>query len=99
MRVKVIPLREMGRSMKRDAVAKVPKYVGDLSVEEERDHELGRPVVRARLMDVTSGVEADILPRLGDVRLLWARKETMRITGFERIGGVDYAQTWSVEVG
>jgi hypothetical protein len=99
MRVKVTPLRERGRNLNRDAVFKKPKYVGDLRVDEHRDPELGRPLVYARLMDVASGVETDVLPQLGDARLLWAAKGSMRLAGFERIEGADYAQTWSVELG
>ncbi len=99
MRVKVTPMRQKGRNLNRDASRNQPKYLGDLRVEELRDPELGRPLVCARLTDMVSGIETDVLPQLGDARLLWAAKDTMRLSGFERVEGADYAQTWSVELG
>jgi hypothetical protein len=98
MRVKVTPMRQKGRNLHREAVLQQPKYLGDLRVDELRDPELGRPIVYARLTDMATGIETDVLPQLGDARLLWAAKDTMRLAGFERIEGTDYAQTWSVEL-
>lgn len=97
MRVRVHTLRRHGRQLKREDFDAVPPFVGVLKVTEARDHELSRPVIRAKLVDITTGTETDVLPELSDARLLWLEKEKMRLTGFERIGGIDYAQTWSVE--
>ncbi len=69
-----------------------------LRVAEERDHELGRPVLRARLLDTQRGTEADLLPDLSDARLLWAENNRLRFAGFERVDNANYAQTWEVEV-
>jgi len=98
MRVHVRPLRVKGRNLNRDELKGSPPYVGVLKVAEGRDPELGRPVVRARLIDQVSGTEADVLPQLCDARLLWAEDGKLRLAGFERIDAADYAQTWSVEL-
>lgn len=98
MRVRVRLLRQRGRLLHRAEHAELPGYVGDLSVAEFRDIELGRPVVRARLRDIQSGVRRDILPELSDATLLWAEQNKLRLSGFERVDDADYAQTWSVEL-
>jgi hypothetical protein len=98
MRVHVRPLRLRGRNLNRDELKDFPPYMGVLKVAETRDHELGRPVVRARLIDPVAGTEADVLPELCDARLLWAEGTSMRLTGFERIEAADYMQTWTVEL-
>lgn len=98
MRVKVKPLQKLGRLLHRLQVNTQPASVGTLRVIEERDAELGRLVLRARLLDPNSGVAADLLPDLSDVRLLWMESQRLRLTGFERIDKVNYAQTWEVEV-
>lgn len=98
MRVQVRPLRAKGRNLNRDELKDLPPFLGTLKVAEARDHELGRPVVRARLLDITTGTNADVLPELCDARLLWAEGKKWRLTGFERIDAADYMQTWSVEL-
>ncbi len=97
MRVKVRPLRRRGKNLPRSYVYEAPAHVGELSVSEARDHELARPVMRARLLDVT-GTEADLLPQLSDVELIWVRNNEIRLKGIERIDDMDVAQSWSVEV-
>jgi hypothetical protein len=99
MRVKVRPLRKEGRLLWSDAVEfKAPGYAGMLTVDEKRDSMLGRTLARAKLTGITAGTDTDLLPELLDVRLLWAREQKMRLVGFERIGDVDYSQTWAIEV-
>lgn len=98
MRVKVTQLRAMGKNLNRSAQVHVPRYTGDLWVDRHQDPELSRPLLQARLTDVTTGVETDVLPVLDDAQLIWAGKGAMRLTGFERVDGADYAQTWSVEL-
>lgn len=97
MRVKVRPLRSKGKNLPRSHAYEAPAHVGELSVSESRDHELARPVTRARLLDLT-GTESDVLPQLSDVALLWVRNNEIRLKGFERIDDMDVAQTWVVEV-
>ena len=97
MRVKVRPMRREGRNLHQKEHLALPPFVGELSVVEGRDHELGRQVLRARLLN-TGGTEHDLLPELSDARLLWASDNKMRFSGFERVDKAAYAQTWSVEV-
>ena len=97
MRVKVNPLRELGRNLHSQMTPR-PSFSGELRVGPERDHELGREVLRARLLDVSQGTGVDLLPDLSDAQLLWAEKGRMRLTGVERLDGASYAQTWSIEV-
>lgn len=98
MRVKVRPLRKEGRLLVSSENPKAPGFAGILSVEEKRDHVSGRTLARAKLTGISTGPDTDLLPELLDARLLWAQDSKMRVSGFERIGGVEYAQTWSVEV-
>lgn len=96
MRVQVRPLRRQGRNMPSKEHMALPPSVGILAVNEQRDIELGRNTVRARLVDDKSG--NDVLPELTSANLIWVDKNRMRLTGLERIDKADYAQTWSIEV-
>jgi hypothetical protein len=98
MRVKVRPMRRAGRNLHQKEQMALPPFVGELTVAEARDPELGRPVLRARLQDLAGSSSCDILPELSDVQLLWAMDQKMRLSGFECIDKAAYAQTWSVEV-
>lgn len=97
MRVKVKLLQNRGRALKRPELLSVPAYEGVLKVTEERDYDLSRAVVRARVLQLTAGLQTDVLPELSDARLVWAENGKMRLTGFEEIDGAAYAQTWAVE--
>jgi hypothetical protein len=88
-------MRRFGRQFLGNEYNALPPHVGVLRVGEVRDLSLQRQVVRAQLMDLRN--EADVIPVLNDVRLLWAQDGKMRLTGLERVDSVDYAQTWSVE--
>lgn len=96
MRVNVRPMLNKGRNMPHKEQLTHPPFVGDFSVAECRDPELGRSRVSARLTDESNG--NDILPELGDARLVWAAKKKLHFVGYERIEAAVYAQTWSVEV-
>ncbi|WP_246860498.1 hypothetical protein [Noviherbaspirillum sp. UKPF54] len=92
-------LRRRGRLLNKDElVDNRPPYLGDLKVMESRDPELGRFVLRARLVESKAGTETEVLPGLHDAHLLFAGDNKMRLAGFERIDGADFAQTWSVEL-
>lgn len=97
MRVKVRPMRRQGCNLRQAEQMALPPFVGELSVAEGRDIELGRPVVRARLLDVIGSAGCDILPELSDVQLLWAADRKLRLSGFEQVDKAAYAQTWAVE--
>ena len=99
MRVKVRPLRKEGRLVWTSSVeAKAPGFAGMLTIDEKRDPSLGRTMPRAKLTGIAAGSDTDLLPELLDVQLLWAREQKMRLTGFEHIDNVAYAQTWAIEV-
>ena len=98
MKVNIRPLRAQGRVLNRDELKDRPPYTGNLQVSEGRDYALNRPIICARLVDMTTGVEADVLPGLADARILSVQDKKMRFSGFERIDDVDYAQTWAIEV-
>ena len=90
-------LQQRGRPLKRPELLDVPPFEGVLKVNEARDYDLSRAVVRARLIQATSGLQTDVLPELSDVRLVWAEDNKLRLTGFEEVDGAAYAQTWVVE--
>lgn len=97
MQVRIRPLRRQGVLITREELSRRPPHVGRLRVAEERDPALARPVLRAQLLDSTSGTETDVLPQLNDARLLWVDKGEMRLLGTERLKDAEYAQTWLVE--
>ena len=68
--------------------------VGDLRVEESLDRELHRYVRMARLLDAASAIYSDKLPELLDVRITAMRPQAFTLAGFERVAGVEYAQSW-----
>lgn len=95
MRVRVLPMYRRGAAYTRREGT--PPVLGDLRVTEQRDPRLGRAVTMARLVGDGAG-EADVLPELRDMRLLWMREREMRLTGLEHVDDAAYAQTWHVEV-
>ena len=50
----------------------------------------------ARLFDAESAIYSRTLPELLDVRLMAMSPQAFTLTGFERIAGTDYAQSWLV---
>jgi hypothetical protein len=98
MEAKIRALRKDGRNLNGDQLKGVPRRVGILRVTEDRDIELNRPMVRARLLDPTRTSESDLLPPLDDARLLFLDKGKMRLTGIERLAERDVAQTWDVRL-
>ncbi|MEK8049171.1 hypothetical protein AACH10_02865 [Ideonella sp. DXS22W] len=98
MKVQVRVLRKQGRLFRRDELKDVPPHVGVLKVSEVRDPDLSRPVLIARLLDPNTKVDTDLLPVLGDARMLCWDGRQIRLTGVERLPEVDVAQTWLVEV-
>lgn len=72
-----------------------PKF-GDLRIEECLDEELHRYVRTARLFDADNVIYSGALPELLDVRLMAMSPQAFTLTGFERIAGVEFAQSWLV---
>ena len=86
-RGRILPLR--------DVVNQEPR-LGDLRIEECLDAELHRYVRMARLFDAESAIYSNKLPELLDVRLMAMSPQAFTLSGFERIAGVEYAQSWLV---
>jgi hypothetical protein len=96
MKVHVRLMRYCGQNLKAPELKALPPRAGILEVSEQRDTDLGRSTVRARLLD--EATRNDVLPELKSATLLWAQGSVMRLTGVEQIDRCDYAQTWTVEV-
>lgn len=63
---------------------------------EVRDLSLERQVLRARLVDLRN--ESDVISVLNDVLLPHVKGGGLQLTGIERAGDTDDAQTWAVEI-
>jgi hypothetical protein len=70
--------------------------IGDLRIEECLDEELHRYVRTACLFDTDSVIYSAARPKLLDVRLMAMSPQAFTLTGFERVAGVEYAQSWLV---
>src|SRR5436309_383612 len=91
-------LRLRGRILPwREVVNQVPRF-GDLRIEECLDVELHRYVRMARLFDEadTRSARAPGRPELLDVRIITMSPQAFTLSGFERVDGVEYAQSWLV---
>jgi hypothetical protein len=96
MRFVVRFLRYRGRILPwREVMLQGPR-VGDLRIEECLDEELRRYVRTARLFDSDSVIYSSARPELLDVRLMAMSPQAFTLTGFERVAGVEYAQSWLV---
>ena len=51
-----------------------------------------------RLFSVANSIYSDKLPELLDVRLMAMSPQAFTLAGFERVAGVEYAQSWLVTV-
>ena len=89
-------LRYRGRILPWREVINRPVLVGDLRIEECRDDELHRYVKTASLWDERSVLHAADRPQLFDVRIIGMSPQAFTLTGFERLNGVEYAQSWIV---
>ena len=67
-----------------------------LRVEDLRDEVLRRHVRVARLVDRSRPRDPDWLPLLYDVTLPAMSPQAFTLTGFERVEGTDYAQSWLI---
>jgi hypothetical protein len=98
MKVKVMLMRKLGRNMPQKEQHDAPSVTGRLSLDEKRDPELGRTVMRAQLRSLLQEQGAELLPDLNDARVLWIDGSRMRLSGLERLENASYAQTWAVEL-
>jgi hypothetical protein len=96
MQVIVNKLNSNGKPLFEKDPARQSEYAGNLKVQENRVHRMGRVVITATLTNAIDTNASTIL-ELYDAVLLWADGKKMRMRGFEQDGdGVQYGQTWEV---
>jgi hypothetical protein len=96
MRFQVVRLRYRGRPLPKREWCNRPPAVGDLRVEQLYVEELLRHVRIARLMSLVRVVGPENFPTLYDPVLIAMSPQAFTLAGFERVDGVDYAQSWLV---
>jgi hypothetical protein len=74
-----------------------PQLVGDLRIEEVRDEELRRYLRTAMLWDDLSVRPSPDRPWLYDVHIVGMSPQAFSLSGFERVDGADYSQSWLVQ--
>ena len=90
-------LRHRGRLLPWRDVVNRPPLVGDLRIEEVRDEELRR-YLRTALWDDLSARPAVDRQCLFDVHIVGMSPQAFSLTGFERVDGAEYAQSWLVQL-
>ena len=96
MEFSVLRLRRNGRPLPQREWGNREPTVGDLRVEQLYDETLRRRVRIARVLNLQRPKNPDELPTLFDPILLAMSQQALTLTGFERVEGVDYAQSWLV---
>lgn len=99
MRFTIRYLRYRGRILPWREVINRPALRGDLRIEESFDEELHRYLRTARLFDERVVLPSNARPELRDARIVAMSPQAFTLAGFERIDGVDYAQSWIVTTG
>lgn len=89
-------LRYRGRVLPWREVVNRSALTGDLRVEQCYDEDLRRHLRIARLLDPATPGHARLPPSLYDVHLIGMSPSAFTVTGFERLEGVEYAQSWLV---
>ena len=74
-----------------------PALASDLRVVQCYDEDLRRHVRMARLLDPHTPGHAKQPPTLLDVRLISMSPSAFSLSGFERVEGVEYAQSWLIQ--
>ena len=96
MEFAVVRMRERGRPLARRELVNRAPVIGDLRVEQLFDETLKRHLRIARLVNALRPVAPEQLPTLHEPVLIAMSPEAFTLAGFERIDGVDYAQSWLV---
>ena len=96
MRFIVRPLRHRGRILPWRDVVNRPALTGDLRIEDCRDELLRRYVRTARLVDTDDMRPSPATRELLDVHIMAMSPQAFTLTGFERVDGAEYAQSWLV---
>ena len=95
MRFSVRFLRRKGRVLPwKEVVNQEPCY-GDLRIEECLDELLKRHLRTARLSEVGRAKEPDA-PILMDVHITAMSPQAFTLTGFERVDGTEFVQSWLI---
>ena len=96
MRFAVRFLRRKGRVLPWAEVANQQPRYGDLRIEECLDDQLKRHLRTARLSDVGRVKPDSEEPMLMDVQITAMSPQAFTLTGFERVDGVEFMQSWLV---
>lgn len=98
MHVKVKKLNSNGKPLFSSDPSRQSVFAGQLKVQEQRSHPLGRVVITARVLNAIDN-SASPVAEIYDAVLLWADEKKMRMRGFEEdLEGVQYGQTWDIEI-
>jgi hypothetical protein len=96
MRFAVIPIFVRGRMPGRRAIRNVPPIVGELRVEYLLDPARHRYLMFASLRNEGIGMTVELIPDLHGAQLIGMSPCAFSLAGFERVDGVEYAQSWLV---
>jgi hypothetical protein len=99
MRFAIRLLRYHGRILPWRDVVNQPPLVGDLRIEQTHDEELRRYVRAAFIWDECSVLPSRDRPCLFDVHIVAMSPQAFSLSGFERVDGAEYMQSWLVQVG
>ena len=89
-------LRHRGQLVPWREVAKVEPIVGDLRIEECMDKDLRRSRCVAKVIQDDNRGDRTPWPQLHDVRVVGMSARAFTLTGVERLGVTEYAQSWLV---
>lgn len=96
MRFAIRLLRHRGQIIPWREVMNVDPFLGDLRIEESLDKDVRRHRCVAKVIqDYSRGGRAP-WPQLHDVRIVGMSERAFTLTGIERIGATEYAQSWLV---
>ena len=95
MRFAVRLLLHRGRALSRSDIANQAPIVGELRVEQLEDGARRRSLKLARLIALHSWRGAERLTLYEPVQVGMSQ-QAFTLAGFERVGDVDYAQSWLV---
>ena len=96
MRFTVVLMRHQGRPVDRYELANRSPLIGDLRIEQLSDGTLHRYVRMAKLVNVSRPRDRDALATLFDPMLIAMSPLAFTLSGFERIGEQEFAQSWLV---
>ncbi len=96
MRFAVVPIFVRGRMLDRRALPNVMPVVGELRVEYLLDPTRHRYLMFASIRVEGIGKPGELLPDLHGAQLIGMSPLAFSLAGFERVDGVEYAQSWIV---